>query len=71
MYGVYSPKHYLSYAINFITMEHSNIRHCNVWKKKVNLEKKNKQDLREQYSVDYENVFDCTNPAESYQALPT
>lgn len=52
-------------------MEHSNIRHCNVWKKKVNLEKKNKQDLREQYSVDYENVFDCTNPAESYQALPT
>lgn len=36
----------------------------------VTLEKKNKQDLREQYSVDYENVFDCTNPAESYQALP-
>lgn len=41
-----------------------------VWKK-VSLDKKNKHDLREQYSVDYENAFDCTNPAESYQALPT
>lgn len=37
-------------------------------KKKLN---KNKQDLREQHSVDYENVFDWTIPAESYQPLPT
>lgn len=36
----------------------SNIKYHNVWKK-VTLEKKNKQDLREQCSVDYGNVFDC------------
>lgn len=65
--GVYSPKHYLSYAINFITMKQQTSDIAMLKK----MEKNKKQDLREKYSVDYENVFDFTNPAESYQALPT
>lgn len=68
MFGVYSPKHYLSYAINVIIMKQQT-SDIAMFKKKP--EKNKKQDLREQYSVDYENVFGFTNSAESYQALPT